>query len=97
MIKNSSTVLKVLLTALTAGELPYVEVQWRAASPETPIDDARPAELVLTQPGTGPIILNWEDGLERLAEVVSGGLPTRKLRLATIIRKDHTLQAVAVS
>ena len=97
MVKNSSAVLKALLTAMTAGELPYVEVQWRAYSPETPINDPRDAELTFTQPGSSPIVLKWEDGLERIAEVLSGGISDRMLRRMTVVRKGEEFHAVVAS
>ena len=98
MITNSSKVLRALLMAMTEGDLPTVEVEWR---PEynSPLQDDRPAMLMLKQANSGQVVLFWHDGLERLAEVLgaaaSPAMAQRSYR-ATIVRAGKTLRATAI-
>lgn len=93
-MKNSSAVLRVILRAMTAGDLPTVEVTWRRAHTWGRDEHVGP-QLMLVQPGSDPIHLLWHDGLERLAEVLGQALPERAQQL-TVVRSGDNLRAVAI-
>jgi len=90
MFRNSSDALRGILMAMTAGELPIVEVTWQAGYTGGR-DDEIPPELTLRQPNQGPVVLIWHDGLERLAAALHTQLP-RRMRAATIVRRGDTLR-----
>ena len=91
MFRNSSDVLRGILMAMTAGELPVVEVTWRAGSSADPISEEVPPELTLSQPGRGPVVLIWHDGLGQLAAALQVQLP-RRMYAAPIVRSGNTLR-----
>jgi len=54
-------------------------------------------QLVLTQPGSEPIVLKWQDGLERLADILEMGIPDAMLRRMTVAREGNVFNGYNAS